>query len=101
MRKSNCKLCGCDAPGLVKRYYIVPQAVTEQANIQRPKTVSLCSNCHKEIGLWYSAKVGTLTYDISMKQFIPKSLSQLVKEYEIAYQRFTKYMKEQLTKSHS
>ncbi len=101
MRKSNCKLCGCDDPGLVKRYYIVPQTITEQAGIQRPKTASLCSDCQQELGLWYSAKVGTLTYDTAKKQFIPKSSSQLVKEYEIAYQWFTKYRKEQLTKSQS
>ena len=98
MPKQNCELCGCDEPGQLKRYYIVPQAITEQANIQRPKTVSLCSNCQQKLGLWYSAKVGTLTYDIDMKQFISKSPSQLVKEYEIAYKWFVNYRKEQLNR---
>lgn len=98
MRKVNCELCSCDESGLLKRYYIVPQAITEQAGIQRPKTVRLCSNCQQELGIWYSAKVGALTYDTAMKQFTPKLPSQLFKEYEIAYQWFTKYKKAQLTK---
>ncbi|MFC2014440.1 hypothetical protein ACFLUP_00415 [Chloroflexota bacterium] len=99
MRKENCVLCGCNQSVIVqvKVYYIVPQAVTEQASIQRPKTVKLCSNCQQELGIWYSAKVGELTYDTTIKQFTPKSPAQLVKEYEIAYQWFTQYKKAQLT----
>ena len=93
MRKLNCKFCGCDDPDLVKRYYIVPQTITEQAGIRRPKTASLCSDCQQELGRWYSAKVGPLTYDTDTKQFVPKLPSQLVREHEIAYQWFTKYRK--------
>lgn len=98
MLKKNCELCGCDKPDQLKRYYIVPQAIAEQANIQRPKTVRLCSNCHKELGLWYSAKVADITYDTNMKQFISKSPSQLVKEYEITYKWFVNYRKGQLNR---
>ncbi|MFC1952695.1 hypothetical protein ACFLWR_01000 [Chloroflexota bacterium] len=97
MLKKNCELC--DESDLLKMYYIVPKAISEQAGIQKPKTVRLCPDCQQELGLWYSAKVGELTYDITMKQFIPKSPSRLVKEYETAYQGFTAYKKTQLIKS--
>jgi len=95
MPKENCELC--EESGVLKVYNIVPQAVSIEAGIQRPKTVRLCSNCHQELGLWYSAKVGELTYDISVKQFVPKSPSQLAKEYETAYEWFTTYKKTQLS----
>lgn len=96
MPKVNCKLCGCEETGLLKRYNIVPQAIAEEAGIQKPKTVMLCLNCQQELGIWYSAKVGAVTYDTGVKQFVPKSPSQLVTEYEVAYQWFTRYKKEQL-----
>jgi len=36
-----------------------------------------------------------MTYDTKMKQFRVKSPQEMVKEYEIAYQRFARYKKEQ------
>ncbi|MFC1988373.1 hypothetical protein ACFLVJ_00855 [Chloroflexota bacterium] len=98
MLKKNCEICGCDESGQLKQYYIVPQAINEQADIQRPETVSLCASCHQELGMWYSAKVSDITFDTTMKQFISKSPSQMVKEYEVAYQWFVNYRKEQLNR---
>ncbi len=101
MRKVNCKLCGCGESGLLEMYDIVPRSIAEQASMQKPKTVRLCSNCQQELSMWYSAKIGTLTYGIAAKRFVSKSPSQLVTEYEIAYQWFTRYKKAQLTKQQS
>jgi len=96
MPKEYCELC--HESGSLKIYNIVPQAISEEAGIKKPKTVRLCPDCQQELGLWYSAKVGELTYDIAVKQFVPKTPSQLAKEYETAYHWFTDYKKTQLTR---
>jgi len=98
MIEINCKICGREEPDLVKSYSIVPPEILEEAGIERPKTVRICSNCQLELERWYSAKVSNVTYDNGAKQFVPKTASQLVKEYEVAYQWFTRYKKEQLAR---
>ncbi len=96
MRKETCELCGYeDELGTVKKYHVFPQEITEQAGIKRSKIIRLCPNCQRELDKWYSTKVAHMAYDTRMKRFRTKSPQEMVKEYEIAYQRFTRYKREQ------
>ncbi len=96
MGKNNCELCGCDVePKAIERHYIVPREIMEEAGRNRPKTVRLCPNCREELERWYATKIADMTYDTRMKRFRSRSPLEMAKEYEIAYQRFTRYKKGQ------
>ena len=96
MGTKTCQLCGCeDELGPIKECHVIPQEIAGQASIDKSRIIRLCSNCQLELNRWYATKVADMAYDTSMKQFRAKSPPELVKEYEIAYQRFARYKKEQ------
>lgn len=96
MQRNICELCRCeDEPGNIKKYYVIPQEITEEAGIKRIKIVKLCPNCHRELSKWYSTNISDITYDTRIQRFRSKSPKEMVKEYEVAYQAFTRYKKEQ------
>jgi len=96
MIKDICEFCGYkDELGTVKKYHIFPQEIMEEAGIKRSKIMKLCSNCQQELNKWYSTNVSKMTYDTRMKRFRAKSPQEMIKEYEIAYQSFSRYKMEQ------
>ena len=96
MGTKTCQLCGYeDEAGSIKKYHVIPQEIAERAGIHKSRIIRLCSNCQRELSRWYSTKVADMTYDTKMKQFRVKSPQEMVREYEIAYQRFARYKKEQ------
>lgn len=94
MRKERCELCGCRIElGSIERHHVVPTMVTEQAGLPESRTLRLCSNCHREAHTWYSAKVSDMAYEPETKRFRAKSWVEMVKEYNSAFNSFTKYKK--------
>ena len=94
--ENKCKLCGYVSQlGAIETHHVVPRELTSQANLPDSTTVALCSNCHREVHSWYSKKVFDMTYDTTTKRFRPKSLTEMVKEYEAAYRVFAEYKKGQ------
>ena len=97
MTKETCELCGYRGePGTITKYRIVPIRVTEEAGLAESATVRLCSNCHREVGYWYSRSVCDITYDPKTQQFRQKSSRELVKEYEASYRVFAEYKRGQM-----
>ena len=96
MGGETCELCGnAGKLGAIETHHIVPKELTSQAETPDSATVTLCSNCHKEVHTWYSKKVFDMTYDTAAKRFRPRSLVEMVKEYEVAYRLFAEYKKGQ------
>ena len=95
MEKKTCERCGYEGkPGDLVIHRIVPEEVAGEAGIMDVRTVLLCINCSNEVQAFYSKKVHDLSYDDGTKHFIPKSLSELIKEYEVAYKAFIAYKKQ-------
>ena len=96
MGKNVCRLCGCDVElKAIERYSVIPREIMEQAGIEKSKTVRLCPDCREELERWCANKVADMTYDTRLKRFRSRSPVEMAREYEIAYQRFTRYKKEQ------
>ena len=96
MGGETCELCGFVSKlWAIETHHIVPKELTLQAGMPDSATVTLCNNCHREVHTWYSKKVFDMTYDTTTKRFRPKSLVEMVKEYEAAYRVFAKYKKGQ------
>ena len=96
MAKETCELCGYVSQlWPIETHHIVPTELTSQAGIPDSASVLLCNNCHREVHNWYSKKVFDMTYDTMTKQFRPKSLAEMLKEYETAYRLFAEYKKRQ------
>ena len=94
MAEETCKLCGhVGQLWAIETHHIVPKELTSQAEIPDSASVPLCSSCHREVHTWYSKKVFDMTYDTMTKRFKPKSLAEVVKEYEAAYRLFAEYKK--------
>ena len=94
MRKERCELCGYRIePGYIERHHVVPTHVTEQAGLPESQTLRLCSNCHREVHTWYSAKVSDTAYDPKIKRFRTKSWLEMAKEYDSAFNSYMKYKK--------
>ena len=94
MAGETCELCGyMDELWAIEPHHIVPKELTSKAGMPDSATVTLCSNCHREVHTWYSKKVFNMTYDPAVKRFRPKSLVEMVKEYETAYRIFAEYKK--------
>ena len=92
MEKKACELCGCEVGSrAMEKHYIVPSEVSEQAGVDKSRIIRLCFNCQRELNRWYSAKIADMTYDTKTKQFRTKSPQEMAKEYEIAYQWFSRY----------
>ena len=92
MGGETCKLCGCVSQlWAIETHHIVPKELTSQAEIPPSATVTLCSNCHREVHAWYSKRIFDMTYDTMAKRFKPRSLVEMVKEYEAAYKAFAEY----------
>jgi len=96
MGKDRCEICGYeDEPGTLKKYHVIPQEIMEQAGIKRTKIRKLCQNCQDELNKWYSTNISDITYDTGIQRFRTKSPQEMLREYEVAYQAFTRYKKEQ------
>jgi len=96
MKKKTCELCGCEVEsGTMGKHYIVPSEVSEKLSEHKSRVIRLCFNCQRELNGWYSARVADMTYDTKTKQFRAKSPQEMAIEYEIAYQWFSRYKKEQ------
>ena len=97
MGGETCELCGGYVRQLkaIETHHIVPKELTSQAEVPDSATVTLCSNCHREVHTWYTKKIFDQTYDSMTKRFKPKSLVEMVKEYETAYRVFAKYKRGQ------
>ena len=96
MRRETCEICGyLSQLGAIEKHHIIPTAVTEQAGMPESQTVGLCSNCDREVHIWYSGKVTDVAYSPSAKQFRPKSWPEMVKEYQAAFNSFAKFKKQQ------
>ena len=96
MERKACELCGGEVElKAIEKHYVVPKEIMEQAGRLRLKIVRLCPTCHEELLRWYSANIADMTYDTKMKRFRGRSPIEMVKEYETAYQQFTRYKKEQ------
>ena len=94
MVKNACQLCRREVEsGVLERHYVVPKEIIEQAGIPRSKIARLCPDCHKELQRWYASNVADMTYDNGIKRFRARSPLEMVKEYEIVYQRFARYKK--------
>jgi hypothetical protein len=96
MQREICELCRYQGElGTIKKYYVIPQEITEKAGLKRIKIIKLCPNCQSELSKWYSTNISDITYDTRTQRFRAKSPKEMVKEYEVAYQAFTRYKKEQ------
>ena len=96
MGRETCELCGYESqPGAIETHHIVPRELTSEAGIPDSAMVNLCPNCHREVHDWYNQKVFDQTYDTMAKRFRTKSLTEMVKEYEIAYRVFATYKRGQ------
>ena len=102
MVKDTCEVCGYQSERReVNKYHIVPSEVMRKVGRLRSRKIALCNNCHQELDEFYLKVVPDMTYDTKMKQFRVKSPQEMVKEYETAYQRFTRYKKEQQKRAQS
>ena len=96
MVMNTCEVCGYQSQrGDIKKYYIVPLEVMEEAGKLRGRKTALCDNCHKELDGLCSKIVADMTYDTMNQRFKAKSPQEMVKEYEAAYRRFVRYKREQ------
>ena len=92
MGGETCELCGYVSQlWALETHHIVPKELTSEAGMPDSATVTLCSNCHREVHAWYSKTVFDMTYDPATKQFRTKSLVEMVKEHEAAYRVFAQY----------
>ena len=99
MAKSMCEVCGYQSHRRdIKKYHIVPSVIMREVGEMRSIKIALCNNCHEEFDELCSKVIADMTYDTSVKRFKPKSPQEMVKEYEIAYQRFSRYKKGQQKK---
>ena len=97
MRKGKCEICGCRIElGFVERHHVIPTQVTEENGLPESQTLRLCSNCHREVHTWYSAKGSVINYDPKTKRFITKAETDIVKEYDSALNSFIKYKKKRI-----
>ncbi|MHC4690680.1 MAG: hypothetical protein ACYS5F_13745 [Planctomycetota bacterium] len=96
MRKEKCELCSSRIePGYIEIHHVIPTYVTEQAGLPESQTLRLCRNCHREVCVWYTAKVSDITYNSETKRLITRSWVEMVKEYDAAFNSFMKHKKQQ------
>ncbi len=96
MRKGKCELCGRQIDfGIIERHHVIPPEVTEEAGLPESKTLRVCSNCHREVHTWYSARVSDMYYDSEAKRFTSRASPEVAKEYKSAFDNFVKYRKGQ------
>ena len=96
MGGETCELCGyAGQHWTAETHHIIPKEITSPAGMPDSATVTLCSNCHREVHTWYANKVFDLTYDSMSKRFRPRSKAEMAKEYRVAYRVFAKYKKGQ------
>ena len=94
MGKETCELCEYEVEvGFIEKHHVVPREVIKQAGLPESQTLRLCSNCHREVHAWYSAKVVGMAYDPETKRFRTKSWLELVEEYDSIFNNFMKSKK--------
>jgi len=99
MKMNTCEACGYKGrTGDIVARRIIPEEVTEEAEVPDSGTVALCVNCRNELHTWYSKKVSDLTYDPSTKRFIPRTAAEMAQEFEATYRAFAEYKKRQRKK---
>jgi len=92
--EKTCEICGyVSKPEELVIHRIIPEEVAKQAGILDVGKIVLCINCGNQVQDWYTKKVFGMRYDARTNQFIPKSSTQMVKEYEAAYKSFVAYKK--------
>lgn len=92
IRKNTCEVCGCESKlGFFILHHIVPEHAIRQMGIADSRTVRLCINCHSAVHDWYSKKVFSMPYDLETHSFRPKLATEMAREYETAYEDFTKH----------
>jgi hypothetical protein len=94
VQRKICEVCGCAvSPGELVIHRIVPEEIAKQVGILDVRKVVLCLNCGNQIQDWYNKRVFSMSYDDKTNRFIPKSSTEMVKEYEAAYKAFATYKK--------
>jgi len=92
MAGATCELCGqANQLWAAEIHHIVPKELTSEAELPDSATVKLCPNCYQELVDWYARRVFDMTYDSGLKRFRPRSLAEMVKEYEAAYRVFAQH----------
>lgn len=100
MEKKTCDICGhaVNTEDVVV-HRIIPEEAARQAGIFDFRTATLCPDCSNEVQIWYGKRVYSVSYEDSTKRFMPKSPSDIVKEYEAAYRAFAAYKNRRRVKS--
>jgi len=94
MGEETCELCGYRSQlGAVEKHHIIPNNITEQAEMPKSQTLRMCCNCHRELDTWYSAKVTEMVYDTNMQRFRTKTSVEMVEEYQSVFNGFVAYKK--------
>jgi len=92
VQRKACEVCGNTVdPGELVIHRIVPEEIAGQAGILDVRKVVLCLSCGNQIQDWYNKRVFSMSYDDKTNRFIPKSSTEMVKEYEAAYKAFAAY----------
>ena len=93
---TSCQLCGEEVDsGSIRKHYVVPKEIMEQARIKRAKIIRVCPKCGAELDNWYDVKIDRNTFDVQIKKFRERLPVEMVKEYEGAYNRFARFKKTQ------
>jgi len=96
MVKNTCEVCGYQSQRKdIKKFDIFPSAVMRKVGKLQGKETTLCNNCHEEFEELCLKMVADMTFDTNSKRFRAKSPQKMVKEYEMAYQRFVRYKQHQ------
>ena len=96
MAKDRCEICGYeDEAGSVKKYHVIPQEIMEQAGVTHTRIRKLCQNCQDELNHWYATNVSDITYDTGIQRFRNKSPQEILREYEVSFQSFTRHKRVQ------
>jgi len=100
MWEKTCDICGhVINPEDVVIHRIIPEEATRQAGIFDFRTATLCPDCSNEVQIWYGKRVYSVSYEDRAKRFMPRSPSDIVKEYEAAYRAFAAYKNRRRAKS--
>ena len=94
MVEETCDLCGYTSIlGPVEECSIVPNDIARAAGMPKSQTIRMCCNCRRELDTWFSAKVAKMVYDIGMQRFRYRTHTEMVKEYQSAFNAFVDYRK--------
>jgi hypothetical protein len=84
--KKQCHHCGCKTTALIE-HAIVPKDIAAKIGLRTVPKVELCPVCSRRLREWYMRNVFWVTHDGRHKARA-KSLIEVAKQYQSAYQRF-------------